>query len=241
MCWFPFHGFHTVLSKEAIWGHGWFNSALKPPNMAPAPPLLQTLLLRVPGWVEGLETAGAPYLWRKTISTLTSSRSLCRKSFRKLETLSRVMCPQTTMCLNRRSQLDGASPALTQHPPQARQRKRTAAGKHCSPPQTSVKAQLPSPEGREAKQWRWQVLRDSLAEKAYGFSPDAAQNPIKSPTVWPSGFMHWTISDIMLVLKCCIIKSLADSYLSLSAHKASSWEIYRMSLGLWHRAYQVMR
>lgn len=69
-------------------------------------------------------------------------------------------------------------------------------------------------------------------KKAYGCSPDAAQNPIKSPTTWPSGFMHLTISGIMLVLKCYIIKSLADSYLSLSAHKASSWEIYRSSLGL---------
>lgn len=202
---------------------------------------IQWALLRKPGWVEGLETAGAPYLWRKTISTLTSSRSLCRKSFRKLETLSRVMCPQTTMCLNRRSQLDGANPARTQHPPQARQRKRTAAGKHSSPHEASIKAQLPSPEGCEAKQRCWQVFRDSETEKAYGFSPDAAQNPIKSPTVWPSGFMPLTISDIMRALKCCIIKSLADSDLSLSAHKASSWEIYRMGLGLWHRAYQVMR
>lgn len=71
-----------------------------------------------------------------------------------------------------------------------------------------------------------------LDRKAYGFSPDATQNPIKSPTAWPSGFMHLTISDIMLALKRCIIKPLADSYLSLSAHKASSREIYRMSLGL---------
>lgn len=45
-------------------------------------------------------------------------------------------------------------------------------------------------------------------KKAYGCSPDAAQNPIKSPATWPSGFMHLTISDIMLVLKCYIIKSL---------------------------------
>lgn len=97
---------------------------------------------------------------------------------------------------------------------------------HRPPPPASVKAQLLSPEACEAKQRCWQVLSDSLTEKAYGFSPDAAQNPIKSPTVWPSGFMHLTISDIMLALKCCIIKSLADSYLSLSAHKASSREIY---------------
>lgn len=39
------------------------------------------------------------HLWRKTISTLTSSLSLCRKSLRKLETLSSVMWPHTTMCL----------------------------------------------------------------------------------------------------------------------------------------------
>lgn len=97
-----------------------------------------------------------------------------------------------------------------------------------SPPE----AQIPYPEGCEAKQQHEQVLRDFQTEKAYGCSPDAAQNPIKSLTVWPSGFRHLTISDIMLVLKRCIIQSLADSYLSLSAHKASSQEIYCMSLGL---------
>lgn len=41
------------------------------------------------------------YLWRKTISTLTSSLSLCRKSLRKLDTLSSVIWPQTTICLER--------------------------------------------------------------------------------------------------------------------------------------------
>ena len=46
----------------------------------------------------------ATYLWRKTISTLTSSLSLCRKSLRKLDTLSSVMWPQTTMCLGNRAQ-----------------------------------------------------------------------------------------------------------------------------------------
>ena len=35
----------------------------------------------------------------KIISTSTSSLSLCRKSLRKLETVSYVMCPQTTICL----------------------------------------------------------------------------------------------------------------------------------------------
>lgn len=66
------------------------------------------------GWAEALvTTAVGSYLWRKTISTLTSSRSLCRKSFRKLETLSRVMWPQTTMCLHRRGQLVPARPSDT--------------------------------------------------------------------------------------------------------------------------------
>lgn len=79
--------------------------------------------LVLPGWVEGLKTVGASYLWRKTISTLTSSRSLCRKSFRKLETLSSVMCPQTTMCLKGKGQLDEAIPEMPWHPPPARQEK----------------------------------------------------------------------------------------------------------------------
>ena len=48
---------------------------------------------------EAEERKKCTYLWRKTISTLTSSLSLCRKSLRKLETLSRVIWPQTTMCL----------------------------------------------------------------------------------------------------------------------------------------------
>lgn len=36
---------------------------------------------------------------RKTTSTSTSSRSSWRKSLRKLETLSKLICPQTTICL----------------------------------------------------------------------------------------------------------------------------------------------
>lgn len=69
------------------------------------------------GWAQALVTTAGSYLWRKTISTLTSSRSLCRKSFRKLETLSRVMWPQTTMCLHRRDQLVLArSNDMTPHP-----------------------------------------------------------------------------------------------------------------------------
>jgi hypothetical protein len=39
------------------------------------------------------------HLCRNTTSTSTSSRSSCRKSFRKCDTDSYVMCPQTTMCL----------------------------------------------------------------------------------------------------------------------------------------------
>lgn len=110
--------------------------------------------------------------------------------------------------------------------PRAQQdRGSAAAGKHHLPPRPPRKPSSP-PRGLRAKRRCWQVLSDSSTRKAYGFSPDAARNPIKSPTVWPSGFMHLTISDIMLALKCCIIKSLADSYLSLSAHKAPSREIY---------------
>lgn len=43
--------------------------------------------------------AKTTYRWRNTTSTSTSSRSSCKKSFRKCETDSYVMCPQTTMCL----------------------------------------------------------------------------------------------------------------------------------------------
>lgn len=39
------------------------------------------------------------YLCRKTTSTSTSSRSSCKKSLRKWDTDSYVMCPQTTICL----------------------------------------------------------------------------------------------------------------------------------------------
>ena len=39
------------------------------------------------------------YLWRNTTSTSTSSLSSCKKSLRKCDTDSYVMCPQTTMCL----------------------------------------------------------------------------------------------------------------------------------------------
>ena len=41
----------------------------------------------------------APYRCKKTTSTSTSSLSSCRKSFRKCDTDSYVMWPQTTMCL----------------------------------------------------------------------------------------------------------------------------------------------
>ena len=197
--------------------------------------------LVLPGWLEGLKTTAASYLWRKTISTLTSSRSLCKKSFRKLETLSSVMCPQTTMCLNKKGQLDEAIPETPWHPPLARQRKAHSCREAFMTSEEARKAPAPFPRGLWGKAAGPEGAQRLLDRKAYGFSPDATQNPIKSPTAWPSGFMHLKISDIMLALKRCIIKPLADSYLSLSAHKASSQEIYRMSLGLWHRAYQVMR
>lgn len=102
-----------VLSSEASGIPGWADSALPPHHHS-----CTLVSLSVSGWMEGLglQTNGAAYLWRKTISTLTSSRSLCRKSFRKLETLSRVICPQTTMCLNRRGRLAEAGPAMTQAP-----------------------------------------------------------------------------------------------------------------------------
>ena len=121
--------------------------------------------LVLPGWVEGLKTTGASYLWRKTISTLTSSRSLCRKSFRKLETLSSVMCPQTTMCLNKKGQLDEAIPETPWHPPLARQRKAYSCREAFMTSEEARKAQLPSPEGCEAKQQGQKVLRDSSTEK----------------------------------------------------------------------------
>lgn len=39
------------------------------------------------------------YRCKNTTSTSTSSLSSCKKSFKKCETDSYVMCPQTTMCL----------------------------------------------------------------------------------------------------------------------------------------------
>ena len=49
------------------------------------------------GKLEALETK--KYLWRKTTSTSTSSRSSCRKSLRKWDTDSYVIWPHTTICL----------------------------------------------------------------------------------------------------------------------------------------------
>ena len=45
----------------------------------------------------------APHLCKKTTSTSTSSRSSWRKSLRKCDTDSYVMCPHTTMCLQQDS------------------------------------------------------------------------------------------------------------------------------------------
>ena len=39
------------------------------------------------------------HLCKKTTSTSTSSRSSCKKSLRKCDTDSYVMCPHTTICL----------------------------------------------------------------------------------------------------------------------------------------------
>ena len=162
--------FPSFLGRPLQWvqQRRWLSQLCPAPQCHPhiTPPTdTQGVPLELPGWVEGLKTVGASYLWRKTISTLTSSRSLCRKSLRKLETLSSVMCPQTTMCLDGKGQWDEATPEMPWHPPPARQRKRTAAGKHSSPPRRLGKAQLPSPEGCEAKQQGQKVLRDSSTEK----------------------------------------------------------------------------
>lgn len=114
---------------------------------------IQGVPCRVCGWAEGLTAVGGSYLWRKTISTLTSSRSLCRKSFRKLETLSRVMCPQTTMCLNRRGQLDQARRHdRTPHPtPWQDSRSEAAAGETFISSLRLHKSPAPIPGGQWGK------------------------------------------------------------------------------------------
>lgn len=52
-------------------------------------------------WVNEAEKLenGSTYRCKNTTSTSTSSRSSCKKSFRKCDTDSYVICPHTTICL----------------------------------------------------------------------------------------------------------------------------------------------
>lgn len=222
VCHLPFRWFHIILSNEARGDYGGFNSALSP-NLPPynqshrhsgCPPQ--------DAWLGGgSQNSRDPLLVKKDDLHIDIIPVLVQKVLQEVgNTLQSDVSADHNVPEWERPVRWGR-PAQTRHPPRQDRGSAQLQGSIFSS-RGSKEAQLPSPEGCEAKQWCWQVFRDSSTGKAYGFSPDAAQNPIKSSTVWPSGFMHLTISDIMLVLKCCIIKSLADPYLSLSAHKASS-------------------
>lgn len=141
------------------------NSAL-PPSATPItlPTDTRGGPLVLPGWVEGLKTVGASYLWRKTISTLTSSGP-CAESPSGSWTLSSVMCPQTR-CAWRERPVDEAISEMPWHPPPARQEKgaQLQGSTHVLRGDL-VKPSSPSPEGCEAKQQGQKVLRDSSTER----------------------------------------------------------------------------
>ena len=76
-------------------------NSVGPDQIAPVCPDLHVRKLRI----IIVNKKHVTYLCTKTISTSTSSLSLCRKSFRKFDTVSYVMCPHTTICLKLREQL----------------------------------------------------------------------------------------------------------------------------------------